>query len=261
MTCRLCGNDKLIFFYNLGNKNQFKYYRCENCGLVSLDLDGLEIISHQFQYTERFILPDQPKYESGAMNAYQFIKKYVPVKGTYLDIGCGNGGVLYFAQKDGWIIKGLELSPKWADFVSKRLNIKVIIADFLKYDNPTGEKFDLISLRHVLEHLPDSILAMNKISGLLNEGGYVHLEFPNILGVTHRLKRFLKNKGIHETKYNPGWKPGHCNEFSKKSFSFLLKTTGFKLIKWETYSFKSFENFIYNHIPIGAKARAIIQKQ
>lgn len=261
MICRLCNGDRLQLFYTLGNKNQFKYYLCKNCGLVNLDLDGLEIIDHQFQYTDRFVLPDQPKYERGAQYAYRFIKKHVPMKGSYMDIGCGNGGVLFFAQNDGWTVKGLELSSRWAEFVSKRLNIKVVIADFLKYDNPTGEKFDLVSLRHVLEHLPDPVLAMNKISGLLKAGGYAHFEFPNIMGITHRQKRFLKNTGLYKTRYNPDWKPGHCNEFSRKSFSYLLNKTGFSLVKWETYSFKPFRNFIYNLTNAGAKARAIVKKK
>jgi 2-polyprenyl-3-methyl-5-hydroxy-6-metoxy-1,4-benzoquinol methylase len=259
MHCRICNSNNLKLFYQQGNKNQFKFYKCKDCGLINLDLTGLEITEHQHQYFERFVPPHDYEEEKGAYHAYRFIKKYVPVGERYLDIGCGWGRVLYFARKDGWKVKGIEISPQYAEYVQDRLNIEVDVADFLQYENP-GEKFDLVSLRHVLEHLPDSLLAMKKINELLKDNGYAHFEFPNINSVSHRLKRFLSRSGIHKKKYSPTYKPGHCNEFSKKTFIYLLNKTGFQLIRWETYSFKQFNDFIYNRIHIGTKARAIVKK-
>jgi hypothetical protein len=115
-------------------------------------------------------------------------------------------------------------------------------------------------LRHVLEHLPDSILAMKKISKFLPKGGYAHFEFPNINGIAMRTRRFLKRIGLRKPNFHPDFKPGHSNDFSKPTFLYLLNLTGFRLIRWETYSFKPFKSFIYNHIHVGAKARAIVQK-
>lgn len=259
MNCRICNSDELKLFYEQGDRNQFRFYKCKNCGLVNLDLIGLNLHDHQEQYVERFVHPIDPKYEKGAHQAYQFIKKYVPGKGDYLDIGCGRGSVLYFAQKDGWNVKGLELSPVFAEFVRNRLKIEVTVSDFLKYDNP-AEKFDLVSLRHVLEHLPDAIMALRKISDLLKLEGYAHFEFPNINSITHKLKRFLTKSGIVKKKYKSSYSPGHCNEFSKKTFVYLLSLTGFILVRWETYSFKPLNDWIYNRIKVGTKARAIVRK-
>ena len=259
MNCRLCNSDDLKYLYSVGYKDRFNYYRCKNCGLVNLDLEGLDFAEHQKQYYERFIPPEDYEKEKGARDAYGFVKKYVPLKGRFFDIGCGSGGVLYFAIKDGWEVKGLEISPEFAAYVSKRFSIEVDVSDFLKYDNK-GEKFDLVSLRHVLEHLPDSILAMNKVSGFLKSGGYAHFEFPNINGIALRTTRFTKRIGIRKGSFKPDFKPGHSNNFSKGAFLYLLNITGFKLIRWETYSFKPVKNIIYNNIHIGAKVRAIVQK-
>lgn len=257
--CRLCGKSELKYFYSVGQNDAFNYYRCCNCGLVNLDLEGLDFYSHQTKYYNRFIPPEDYNNERGAKEAYRFITKYVPFKGKFLDIGCGGGAVLYFAKMDGWNVKGLEISPDYAKYVSVRLNIDVVTANFLTYENQ-DEKFDLVSLRHVLEHLPDSILAMNKIYNFLKNGGYAHFEFPNIEGIAFRIKRFLANTGIRKTKFSSDFKPGHCNEFSKSSFIYLLNITGFRLIRWETYSFKPIKNFFYNRIHTGVKARAIVQK-
>jgi len=260
MNCRICNNDKLNLFYEQGDKNQFKFYKCPKCGLVNLDLSGLKIDDHQGKYFARFKHIENYENEKEAKAAYQFIKKHIPVKGSYLDVGCGGGSVLYFAKKDGWQVKGLEISPDYAKYVHDTLQVEVYVADFLKFENIV-EQFDVVSLRHVLEHLPDSILAMNKISALLKKGGYGYFEFPNINSISHRIQRFFSNMKLHKKKYLNSYQPGHCNEFSKKTFCYLLKLTNFELVQWETYSFKPFTNFIYNRIKIGTKARAIVRKQ
>lgn len=259
MICRICSSEKLKLFYEQGDKNQYKLYKCTNCGLVNLDLSNLKIDEHQGKYFAQFNSVANYEKNKGAKAAYQFFNKYVPVKGDYLDIGCGSGTVLYFAKKDGWNVKGLEISSGFADFVREKLKVEVLVGDFMKFEK-MDEQFDVVSLRHVLEHLPDSILAMNKISALLKIGGYGHFEFPNINSITHRTSRLLSKLKLHKKKYPASFKPGHCNEFSKESFCYLLKLTNFELIRWETYSFKPFTNFIYNRIHFGTKARAIVRK-
>lgn len=258
MKCRLCGSVKLRPYYHQGSQSQYLFYKCLHCKLVNLDLENVDIISNQQKYPEQFNPPANYEMEISARKAYEFIVKYVPVKGSYLEIGCGNGALLYFARKDGWIVKGLELSPVLANFVKEKLDIEVDVQNFLETDYKT-EQYDLISLRHVLEHLPDSLLAMKKLNMLLKKDGYAHFEFPNIESLSHRLQRFRDKIGFKK-QYSVNYFPAHCNEFCKDSFKYLLSKSGFKLIRWETYSSKFFSNLIYNHIHIGTKARAIVQK-
>jgi SAM-dependent methyltransferase len=167
--------------------------------------------------------------------------------------------VLYLFRKHGWEVKGLELAQELADHVKNTLNIEVEVSDFLKFEKDTGQ-YDLVSLRQVLEHLPDSVLAMKKIGGMLKKDGYAYFEFPNINGFSHRLQRARNKIGFLRKKYDPSFAPGHCNEFSKASFEYLLKMTGFRLIRWETYSKKPLTDFIYNNFHFGTKARAVVQK-
>lgn len=259
MECRLCQNETLNLFYEQGHKNQFKYYKCQACGLVNIDLKNLDITHHQEKYVDGFKAVTNHEADKGAKAAFQFIKRYAP-KGSYLDIGCGSGSVLYFAKKDGWQVKGLELSQELAKHIERTLNIDVHVTNFLTLHD-FEEQFDVVSLRHVLEHLPDSLLALDKISALLKPGGYAYFEFPNINSLSHRTQRFLSRYNIHKKSYPPSYQPGHCNEFSKQSFSYLLKLTNFELIRWETYSYKPIKNFLYNHLHIGTKARALVRKK
>lgn len=257
MKCRVCKNPDLKLYYIQGDQNQFMYYKCPQCGLVNLDLENMKITESQQKYADRFKPPQDYEKEKGAKAAFRFVSKYVSGKGRYMDIGCGSGSVLYFFKKDGWEVKGLELSPVFAEHVKKHMDIDVKVANFLEYE--TSDRFELVSLRHVLEHLPDSILAMTKISNLLTDGGYAHFEFPNINSLSHRFQRFRNRFIAIRKKYKPGYAPGHCNEFCKSSFKYLLKETGFELVRWETYSFKPVPNFIYNHLHFGTKARAVVR--
>lgn len=257
--CRLCGGNGLVLCYTLGREGEFRYYRCPTCKLVNYDLaNGLD----QEQYTE-FIDPcdDSAPRNRDKDASWRFIERHLPVPRRFLDIGCGPGRMLYLAKRAGAAVTGLELSAEMAEHAHRRTGAVVVVADFLRYEPDPGERFDLVCLRHVLEHLPDSVLAMTKVNGLLEDGGHALLEFPNIDATDKRLKRFLVDRGLHKRRFKPGFHAGHCNEFCKESFSYLLAKTGFSLVCWETYSFKTVPNFILNRIHVGNKARTLVRKE
>ena len=258
MKCRICGSEELSLFYKQGSNDQFEFYKCGNCKLVNLDLENISITDNQQKYTTDYQPPKNYNLEKKALKTFRFANKYVPVKGDFMDIGCGFGSVLYFFKNNGWNVRGLELSNELASHVKQTLDIPVDVSDFLVYDSK--QQFDLVSLRHVLEHIPDSNLALNKISGLLKPHGYILFEFPNISGLTHKILRLRNRIRWLKKEYKSSYVPGHCNEFSRSSFEYLLKKNSFKIIRWETYSAKPLSNFIYNHIHSGSKARVIVQK-
>lgn len=260
MICRLCGNNNLKLYYVQGNKNQYKFYKCPTCKLVNYDLTtGQDQIKYE---GGKYILPEDmsPKQNKDQHETYKFIKKRIKSEGRLLDIGCGNGKLLLLAKNDGWDVKGLELSKFLADSINSRYGIDVAISNFLTYTSDEKGVFDIIILRHVLEHLPDSIIAMTKINELLKTNGYAVLEFPDIEGCELKLKRFLKKTGIHKKRYEETYKPGHCNEFCKESFKYLLAKTGFELLEWQNYSSNAFLTYVYKILNWGSKARVLILK-
>jgi SAM-dependent methyltransferase len=259
MKCRVCETNDIPLYYTQGNTGEFQFYRCPTCKLVNYDLaGGLD----QEKYAEVFIDPfdDTLMANKAQTMTYQAIKRHVPVSGKLLDIGCGSGRLLYDAREDGWEVRGLELSPFLAKSVRDALRIDVEVTDFLEYDVSDGDKYDVVVLRHVLEHLPDSVAALLAIRALLNDTGSGLLEFPNIEALDIKCKRWIRKKGLYRKKYSDTYRPGHCNEFCRESFEYLLGKTGFDLIAWETYSSKPVSNWIFNRWHIGSKARAIIRK-
>ena len=89
------------------------------------------------------------------------------------------------------LFKGLKLygmAEAFDETVTKGLQRKQSIQEILGQ----LEKYDLVILRHVLEYLTDSSLAMKKINQLLKPSGKKLLEFPNIESLEAKIKRVIQ---------------------------------------------------------------------
>lgn len=248
------------FYFAQGNQGQARYYKCPDCKLVNLDLrGGLD----QEQYNTVFEDPtdDTLKFNLSKDQSLAFVSRWVSPPGSFLDIGCGMGRLMYVARRAGWQVKGLELSEHMARQVSQKLGVEVVVGDFLDGNPFHGEQFDLVALRHVIEHLPDSLEAIRRISELTKPGGYLLLEMPNIEAWDKRFKRALERLGLHKRKYADNFVAGHCNEFCKQSMGRLMADSGFEMLRWETYSMKPLSNYIYNRLHVGNKARMLARKK
>ena len=255
----MCGSEDLRLFYTQGNRDEFRFYRCRRCRLVNYDLStGL----NQEKYA---VAAPDPRDDGAAANrgptkTFDFIRRRLPCRGKLLDIGCGNGRLLWLARRAGFEVAGLELSSSLADRVRRELGVDVIAADFLSMADEPASCCDVVVLRHVLEHLPDPLAAMGRIRARLAPSGHAVLEFPNIEGWDLALKRILRRAGLHRKRYPANYQPGHCNEYGRASFRFLLQKTGFELVRWETYSLNAAQNLLFSVLPVANKARALIRR-
>ncbi len=259
MHCRLCKSGNLVLYYTQGNNDEYPFYKCPRCGLINLDLGSTDLTQNQHKYGMDDRDPREESANPGSFRTWRYLRKHLSQPGRLLDIGCGNGSLLYFAARDGWRVQGLELLPELAARVQATLGYRVDVANFMEYSD-FSERFELVSLRHVLEHIPDSLLAMRTINRLLHDGGHAVLEFPNIEGISFRFKRAMTRLGLYRKSYRPDYVPGHCNEFSRRSFSYLASATGFSLIDWQTYSSTPAYDALYSRLPVGTKARVLVRK-
>lgn len=95
-------------------------------------------------------------------------------KGSLLDIGAGTGAFLKLAKEKGWKISGVEPNSKARALANEK---KISLSKSI--DQLSGQQFDVISLWHVLEHLPNLELTIQKIVNLLKEDGVLVIAVPN----------------------------------------------------------------------------------
>jgi SAM-dependent methyltransferase len=175
-----------------------------------------------------------------------------------LDLGCGDGTVLWLARGDGWEVEGVEMNPEHAAMLQRTHGFPVAAFDIDSYRGAPG-RWNVVILIHVLEHLPDPVGALVKIRTLLAPGGVGVLEFPNIDALDARVRRFLRRTGIHRHRYAPTYTPGHVQEFCRASFAFACAKAGLDLLVWETYAVSPLKYALYRVLPIGNKARVLVR--
>lgn len=137
----------------------------------------------------------------------------LPNTGKLLDIGCGNGQLLKQASRllSGWSLYGSEYDGKYESEVLKISGVK---GHFIGAIEDIQDKFDIITLVHVLEHIPNPRETLNKVWEKLNEGGILIVDVPD----------FTRNPFIMLVA-------DHCTHFSTEYASELLKSCGFQIEK------------------------------
>jgi 2-polyprenyl-3-methyl-5-hydroxy-6-metoxy-1,4-benzoquinol methylase len=159
-------------------------------------------------------------------NKLELINSYEPSKGSILDIGAGTGDFLNVARNDGWITVGVEPSDK-AKAIAKSKGVSFV-------DNTSeleSHSFDLISMWHVLEHVPNLEDQIKELKRLLKPTGTLIVAVPNF-------------KSFDANHYGNFWAaydvPIHFWHFSKKAIALLFSQQNMKLHNVLPMKFDSF---------------------
>ncbi|HEX4086555.1 MAG TPA: class I SAM-dependent methyltransferase [Chthoniobacteraceae bacterium] len=149
--------------------------------------------------------------------------------GRLLDVGAGDGYFLDRAKEAGFETYGTELSETGAEYARQRGH--QLLLGQIKDVDFKGLKFDVITLWHVLEHLPNPGEALSIISNLLRPGGIFGLAVPNEDNHLFRHRIGLKKQA------NPlgllTWsKEIHLTHFQPSTLKGALAAHGFKVRKF-----------------------------
>jgi SAM-dependent methyltransferase len=139
--------------------------------------------------------------------------------GRLLDIGCGTGEFLHYMRSRGFAAFGIEPDPTARRTAIERYHLEVQQGlDALG----VSEAFRVITLWHVLEHLPDLHDALQKIKTLLTAGGLLVIAVPDRTSWD----------GQH---YGPLWAawdvPRHLSHFRRQDIEKLLSDNGITLVR------------------------------
>jgi len=145
------------------------------------------------------------------------IARYVD-GGAWLDVGFGNGSLLFTAEEWGFEPVGLDLRPSSVETMRK-LNLEAHCLDVTAFDS--AGRFSVVSMADVLEHMPFPKDGLAAAYRLLVPNGILFVSMPNYGCAVWRL--------LDAAKTNPYWgELEHYHNFSRARLYALLKECGFE---------------------------------
>lgn len=135
-----------------------------------------------------------------------------------MDVGCGTGATLVFAQALGWEVQGLEMDQSAVDS-AQAAGLDVGHGGYERLADSLSA-FDCITCSHVIEHVFDPAHLIQAIYSALKPGGCLLLSTPNAGSDVHG--HFGKHwRGLEA--------PRHLLLFSERSLIELLSAQGFRV--------------------------------
>ena len=140
----------------------------------------------------------------------------------YLEIGIGNGEMLAVALEMGYDVSAVEICKEDCENISNALGVDVVWSDFADYE--TENKYDVIIMGDVLEHVIDPINALKKAYSMLAENGVLWLSTPNYNSAFTRMRKFI----------DPMWnQKNHFTYFSYDGLEPFLNEIGFSVRRYD----------------------------
>ncbi len=233
--CPLCGqsgffsiqNGKDYFVFN-GDSPSFSVLYCSDCltGYTYPPLSDHELSDY---YPEKFEAYNPKKGFAGRLQTYKYKEDIKRIRRNYknkkaitiFEIGAGRGEFLYEAKKANCIVEGIEPGESGVEFAKNNYGIELHrgYASAINFK----KKYDVIVLRHVLEHLNDfsSCLKVIHESGL-NAGGSIYIKIPRM----DSWESYIFGKFWHGYDL-----PRHRVHFSKAGIIKILNNLGYVNVK------------------------------
>ncbi|PQJ75530.1 class I SAM-dependent methyltransferase [Polaribacter gangjinensis] len=190
------------------------YYKSEN--YISHTDSKKSFFDKIYQFVKNFTV----KKKVDLINSFGFENK------TILDIGAGTGDFLKVCLQNNWNVFGTEPNQQAREVaVKKGILLHENVADF------SNQKFDVITLWHVLEHVENLSEFISQLNNLLSENGKLIIAVPNY-------------KSDDAKYYREFWAafdvPRHLWHFSQQSISKIFTTENFIVEKTLPMKFDSF---------------------
>lgn len=240
--CPVCSSNKSELFLSSRDyffcQKEFSIYRCSNCGLKFTNPRPADIELGDYYKSEEYISHSNTSKSLIAFmykivrtftlgQKERYIRKFVS-RGTILDFGCGTGHFLHYCKSKGWKGLGYEPDQSAAEFARSR-GLTVYSNDSgLLFDN---QKFDIITLWHVLEHLPDLKGTISSLAKSLQTNGFLIVAVPN--PESYDAKIYEKYWAAYDL-------PRHLYHFNSSNLKQLFKEFNFELMQTKAMYFDSF---------------------
>lgn len=235
MECRVCQSKRISFLCAVPNQHtetsELDCFRCHECGSMYI---GNEITSDELgeayasidtdTYYDEVDEPTKQKMNTVVKNVEDRISKSAHI----LDIGAGGGHLIEaFNQNEYENLYAHEVPSSGIEGVDSIT--KDIYQDF-DYESIPSNKFDLVTLIDVLEHVPDPSYLIESCKRILKPGGIIYLHTPVVSELDRIMQRVQKVpviSAVGETWQRSRNSIFHLSLFTTTSLSLLLDQSGF----------------------------------
>jgi len=171
------------------------YRRCKNCGHWSAEIEmdltdfyrgGYVDGTYGKRMKETFLkilaLPaEQSDNQARVRRVLEYAEKHLKKKETHtlLDVGSGLAVFPYRMKEAGWNVTALDPDARAAAHAREVAGVRAIHADFLTWEPEPAERFDLITLNKVLEHVEDPVAMLSRARHWIRPGGMLYVEVPD----------------------------------------------------------------------------------
>jgi SAM-dependent methyltransferase len=213
--------------------HNYRLVKCSGCGLIYLSPRPVLALAAEFHLQTGYdpfvsFAGKQSLFDKLYLRAREWtsswkmklISEFVPAGSQVLDIGCGTGEFLA-AIKHRFQVTGVEPEAAAAEWGSKNHAI-TIHSGYLDQIDLQENHYDLVTMWHALEHIPDPVGALKHIHRLLKSDGKLLIALPNI--------------GSYDAKlYGAGWialdAPRHLWHFTPDTLAHMAGQCGFSPVR------------------------------
>ena len=192
-----------------------KYYESDN--YISHSNSNRSLFDKIYQIVRNYTIGQKIK----------LINSFDSEERTILDIGAGTGDFLFRCQKDGWKVEGIEPSTNARKLAEQKTGekLKTQISEL------GTKKYDVITLWHVLEHVPNLSDYVAQLNHLLKPKGSIVVAVPN-------------HKSFDASYYGKFWAaydvPRHLWHFSQIAIQKLFAKENMKVTQTLPMKFDAF---------------------
>ena len=229
-SCPVCKSTKFKTLFRCEDHTvsheTFQLIKCQNCSLVITHPQPNDHLLASYYLSDDYI-SHANRAKSIFDKLYLFVRKFTlsqklklilqyNSKSSLLDYGCGTGEFLNICKSNGWSVTGVEPSINAREKAMLRTNENI----YESLETIANKKIDVITLWHVLEHVPDINGLLQQLGKLLTENGTIFIAVPNYESYDAEVyKEFWAAYDV----------PRHLWHFSKSSLEKLLNNNSLRV--------------------------------
>lgn len=168
------------------------------------------------------------------LNRYDLASQVASGGDSLLDIGCGDGDLLFRLKDKYREVWGVDIAAsrinRIIEKVGSQSSIHVRVEDVSKQLSFNDGSFDTITAIAILEHIFDPYYFVKECHRLLRKGGALIVEVPNVAWLPNRIRLLLGKLPVTSSGIE-GWDGGHLHYFTRASLKKLFQDEGFKVVK------------------------------